>query len=349
VPVPTPKGTGGGDVSVNGSPLACIQPVATRGWLTLGVACPVCGGTNRRPIGRGYWQCESPVMEAGWVPDVGAPRLRPGPVERSCGHRYQDGTGPTHASSSARVTSGSGSASMAAITQDVCSCGMSAIAWCVACGAGSCGDHLRYFDGRVVCSTHEQSMRAIEEERQRPARDAYAQQSEEDRAEYERLTPGFPYPQRYNRPATYADLRREGPLRASGEVPVEDVVRALHVLVPNRIARDVVVKRRTGLLSLSQRADGWVFTTRLAASGSPSRELQHDPSATHDGWWRTLLLPDGQCWHGSGFVDPGAPLPPPTNIGYMPIQRTTLPWQDVFTFRDELLTWLVLPPRPSPV
>lgn len=308
------------------------------------MGCPVCGGSDRRPIGRGYWQCESPVLEPGWVPNAGARALRPGPVERACGHRYQDGTRPK-----ARADTGSLTAPTSAGASDVCWCGMSAIAWCVACGAGSCGDHLRYFDGRVVCGTHEAAMQAAEEQRRRPARDAYARQAEADRAEYERLTPGMPYPERNAIPVTYADLRRQGPLKAHGQdLPVGDVVRVLEALVPDRIVRGVVVQSRTGLLSRRKTADGWVFTTRRAATRNRSTETQHDPWENHDGWWRTLLLSDGQMWKGHGFVEPGAPLPPPTNIGYMPAhaQHGSLVWADVSSIRDEVLTWLGRPPRP---
>ncbi len=61
-------------------------------------ACPVCGGDKRSPLAPGYWRCESIVRDfaTGIAPTLGAPpalgMVSPMavPVDRVCGHQYQE-------------------------------------------------------------------------------------------------------------------------------------------------------------------------------------------------------------------------------------------------------------------
>jgi hypothetical protein len=86
------------------------------------MACPICGGTERRPIALGLWQCDSAVDIPAHGPADGS-LSNPGPAVRflRCGHKYQDSTArEAHAE---------------------CSCGTVAIGWCLRCWTSVCAQH----------------------------------------------------------------------------------------------------------------------------------------------------------------------------------------------------------------
>lgn len=94
------------------------------------VRCPKCGGQQRRQLAPGYWECQTDVLIPGMVPSpTGA--LLPGPLNATCGHRYQEG--------GERV----GDAQ--------CYCGTFAIGTCKRCGRAVCGDHSLLWDGARLC------------------------------------------------------------------------------------------------------------------------------------------------------------------------------------------------------
>jgi len=93
------------------------------------MACPHCGGTDRRAISPGFWECVSPVY--GEIPTGLHPSGKFGPAFRTvaypCGRRYQEGT--------------PGGTGMLCQT-----CTVFAIGICADCGipqCGNCGDHYR--------------------------------------------------------------------------------------------------------------------------------------------------------------------------------------------------------------
>jgi hypothetical protein len=90
------------------------------------MACPRCGGTARRQIAPGFYQCEELVRD--WEEE----RRRGGLWDRVCGNRYQDG-------------------GAAAGNTPKCWCGVYAIAECSDCGAPLCGDHIERYERRVIC------------------------------------------------------------------------------------------------------------------------------------------------------------------------------------------------------
>lgn len=119
------------------------------------MACPKCGGSKRRQIAPGFYECESVISEVrpGYMP---VPEPGHGPVrewtigptrgERICRHRYQAGE-PATASAVK------------------CWCGMYAIAECTECGAPLCGDHIRRLSGRVICQEDLAARKAADEVR----------------------------------------------------------------------------------------------------------------------------------------------------------------------------------------
>jgi hypothetical protein len=100
------------------------------------MACPQCGGTDRRAISRGFWECTSLVY--GSVPTGLHPSGRFGPVFQTvanpCGRRYQDGA--------------SGGTGMLCQT-----CTIFAIGICADCGIPQCGENCgRHYRGAFLCA-----------------------------------------------------------------------------------------------------------------------------------------------------------------------------------------------------
>lgn len=100
--------------------------------------CPQCGGSARRLLAPGYYECTSEIEE---LVDVLPPHMHAGPGDipmyrtRTCGARYQLGEGMTGAVQ--------------------CRCGMFAVSACSEChGEPRCGEHSVKVDGRVLCSVH---------------------------------------------------------------------------------------------------------------------------------------------------------------------------------------------------
>ena len=98
-------------------------------WSNRQMACPRCGGEDRKLVAPGYFECTSlmPVMQ-GLTP-AGVPV----PGSASCGHRYQEGA-PVSATGT-------------------CTCRTFAIGTCGQCGRPICGDHSRLADDERVCVT----------------------------------------------------------------------------------------------------------------------------------------------------------------------------------------------------
>lgn len=125
------------------------------------MACPTCGGLQRRAVAPGFWECESPVTELFQTAQpfdlVGAAPV--GARTRPCGTRYQEGQ---------------------AAGAPSCRCGMFAVATCTECGQPLCGDCLRRVSGHVLCVVDAQRVHAqmdaprLAEERQRQVRMAEA-------------------------------------------------------------------------------------------------------------------------------------------------------------------------------
>lgn len=253
--------------------------------------------------------------------------LEPGPVRSVCGHCYPEGES----------------------SLGLCWCGMGAVAGCTVCSTGLCGDHVGRYHGRVVCAADRSKLEAEAEELARPALDLYAQQAARDEQEYERLTPGFPYiPAPPGKVMTYADRRGKGNewlLRQHDGGPlVSDIVRVLNALVPDRQVQ-AVVKPRIGWSSVSQKATGWVCSSR--SSIQPGGDSQIDSSATHDVMWRWLILPANGFWETSTHVAKGSPLPPAEDMRYA--QHRLWPrinWNAAVALRGQLLEWLGHPNRP---
>lgn len=106
------------------------------------MSCPVCQGSQRRPIAPGYWECLSSITETKmvsetWVPGGPngqmVPMPRYGPVSRICGTRYHE-SAATNKAESAR-----------------CECGTFAIGVCHQCDREVCGDHSCLVAGARLC------------------------------------------------------------------------------------------------------------------------------------------------------------------------------------------------------
>lgn len=107
------------------------------------MACPECGGSERRPLASNYFECTTPVAK---TERIFAPRPghMPGPgipveaIDRTyyvpCGHRYQEGA----------ATAGA----------PTCACGMFAVGVCLDCRTPVCGHHHEAVGGNVYCSKH---------------------------------------------------------------------------------------------------------------------------------------------------------------------------------------------------
>jgi hypothetical protein len=112
--------------------------------------CPRCGGTQRRILAPGFFECTTQTL-------TGVAPHRDGsggvPIYRACGHQYQD------------APPGLGA---------LCECGLGAVGACKSCGKPLCGRHGTSHDSGFLCYEHwEQAERqaAIEEERARLARE----------------------------------------------------------------------------------------------------------------------------------------------------------------------------------
>ena len=95
------------------------------------MACPTCGGDQRRTIAPGYFEC----LSERFVP-VNEPRIDGliSPTDRVtvCGTRYQEGVGQS---------------------VDKCFCRTNAIGECFRCGVAVCGDHSDLLEGRRLCKS----------------------------------------------------------------------------------------------------------------------------------------------------------------------------------------------------
>lgn len=98
------------------------------------MACPACGGDDRRAIAPGFWECTSPLVSERWVPAGPGGSMRPERTVRPCGHRYHEGGGVTGTTT--------------------CACGTFAIGLCAECGSAVCGDHSWMRGDRRLCREH---------------------------------------------------------------------------------------------------------------------------------------------------------------------------------------------------
>jgi hypothetical protein len=111
------------------------------------MACPHCGGTERRAISPGFWECTSLLY--GSVPTGLHPSGRFGPafqtVANPCGRRYQEGA--------------PGGTGMLCQTCTVFAIGICADCGIPQCGNGDCGRHYR---GAFLCARCRQARVAAE-------------------------------------------------------------------------------------------------------------------------------------------------------------------------------------------
>jgi hypothetical protein len=109
------------------------------------MACPTCGGSQRRALAPGIWVCESPVTELFQMPrpfDLVGP-TPVGASTRTCGVRYQEG--PT----------------VTGEAPPTCACGIFAVGACTECGQPVCVDCLQRVEGRVMCADDAQRVRLV--------------------------------------------------------------------------------------------------------------------------------------------------------------------------------------------
>jgi hypothetical protein len=119
------------------------------------MACPHCGGMDRRAISPGFWECTS--MLYGEVPTGLHPSGKFGPVYQTiahpCGRRYQEG-----------APGGTGTLCQ--------TCTVFAIGICADCGNPQCGNCGRHYQGAFLCAQCRQARAAAE---QAAAREAEAE------------------------------------------------------------------------------------------------------------------------------------------------------------------------------
>ena len=110
------------------------------------MACPQCGGMDRRAISPGFWECTSLVygqMPTGLHPSgVFGPAFQT--VASPCGRRYQEG-----------ATGGNGTLCQ--------TCTVFAIGICADCGIPQCGNCGLYFRGAFLCAQCRQVRVAAEQ------------------------------------------------------------------------------------------------------------------------------------------------------------------------------------------
>jgi uncharacterized Zn finger protein (UPF0148 family) len=104
------------------------------------MGCPRCGGSSRRELAPGYYECTSITERPGYMPGPQGTWI-PGPERVVCGYKYQE-------------------AVSAALGQ--CECGIFAIATCQHCGTPLCGAHAHKWHGRIYCRTHQRELAAEE-------------------------------------------------------------------------------------------------------------------------------------------------------------------------------------------
>jgi hypothetical protein len=104
------------------------------------MSCPRCGGSSRRMLAPGYYECMSSGEVRAYAPGPDG-TVVPYPRTVVCGHRYQEGVGP-------------------ALGQ--CDCGVFAVATCQQCGKPLCGNHMHKWHGRIYCRTHREELAAAD-------------------------------------------------------------------------------------------------------------------------------------------------------------------------------------------
>jgi hypothetical protein len=129
--------------------------------MTASVACPSCGGTERRPIAPGYFECVTTLYQQ--VSTGAHPSGIQGPPFITnafrCGTRYREGA--------AEITT-------------KCACGTYSIGECTRCSRPVCGDHSLLVTSQRVCSACRQAElsqaaaeKAAAEARQREQQEAH--------------------------------------------------------------------------------------------------------------------------------------------------------------------------------
>jgi hypothetical protein len=110
------------------------------------MACPHCGGTDRRAISPGFWECTSLLY--GEMPTGLHPSGQFGPafqtVARPCSRRYQEG-----------APGGTGTLCQ--------TCTVFAIGICADCGDPQCGNCGRHYQGAFLCTRCRQERAAAEQ------------------------------------------------------------------------------------------------------------------------------------------------------------------------------------------
>lgn len=138
------------------------------------MGCPVCGGSERKLLAPGFYECTSLKLDGeklvGVVPpgQMGAPPPGIpiyGPNYVVCGHRYQEG------------------GSMTATPQ--CACGMFSVGSCVKCGAFVCGQHATMTAAGVACAEHAREMAKAQADAARAAAELAEAAQQEGRARNE--------------------------------------------------------------------------------------------------------------------------------------------------------------------
>lgn len=196
---------------------------------TPAMSCPRCGGTSRRSISPGFWECTTVLSQLAPGPGRDHPALGPAVVEQQfpCGHRYQDGE---------------------QVGAEPCSsgCGRYAIGHCVDCGSPVCG----------MCSPHDGDLLCVEDRRQReaPARAA------REKAEREQV--------RYNE-RVRAQIERSKARSENREIMAEDYLASMSLLseaLPRLRAHAAAraVPLRSGR---RVRAQGWRITDFSSDNG----------------------------------------------------------------------------------
>lgn len=283
------------------------------------MACPRCGGTDRRAITPGYWECLTERTDYGYAP---APALGyeahmvPHITKEVCGHRYQEGA-------------------PAASGVPVCPCGNFAVAQCVRCNRAVCGIHVTYPHGRALCQIHAEEVRQQRDEQQVRARAEALNTAEASVVEFDRLTPGYPCPPvSPSLPRTVAEMAADS-ARSSDGVPIAQLRAWYQRHAANETVR-ALIRHRNGLFTPALYKTGWVFSVRAPWKGHEGS--RSDLSATHDGARLWLLPADGDgYWTADVNVRKGAPIEPNFAYGTNPSTSRTFPWRAAFVGREQWL------------
>lgn len=197
--------------------------------------CPSCGGTQRRVIAPGYWECQT-MNVIGMAPGQQ-------PVTRVCGHRYQEGPGGDRGA-------------------ERCGCGMYAVGACRVCETAVCGQHGATLDDQFLCGTHwHQRSQENEARRQRETAERERERmirEEEARRDRAAQLPGFPV----DGPASSVDIAHS--LRAL--VPERKRTFVLERGRFNRVTKTLEgwvffknSSRREGSYGSYEQASGWLI------------------------------------------------------------------------------------------